>query len=167
MQKNKDIPIWLREASAAIIKHMNDDHSDVIIATLYGQHGIFDAEAEMSELETDGYYVVSRSRRYFLNFDDHCSNAKEYKEALIKHLHEYKNYEVSSAWEITQNKLAFKGNMGALRAASSIAVAQADRILCLITDRHSCWSTHQAHLRFRLGFLPLSICLEGYAGRSE
>ena len=97
MQNNEDIPIWLREASAAIIKHMNDDHSDVIVATLYGQHGIFDTEAEMTELETDGYYAVSRSGRYFLNFDDHCASAKEYKEALIKHAHEYKNYEVSSA----------------------------------------------------------------------
>ena len=97
MQNNEDIPIWLREASAAIIKHMNDDHADVIVATLYGQHGIFDTEAEMSELETDGYYVVSRSGRYFLNFDDHCASAKEYKEALIKHAHEYKNYEVPSA----------------------------------------------------------------------
>ena len=65
MQNNEDIPIWLREASAAIIKHMNDDHSDVIVATLYGQHGIFDMEAEMTELETDGYYAVSRSGRYF------------------------------------------------------------------------------------------------------
>ena len=70
MQNNEEIPIWLREASAAIIKHMNDDHSDVIVATLYGQHGIFDTEAEMTELETDVYYAVSRSGRYFLNFDD-------------------------------------------------------------------------------------------------
>ena len=85
------------EASAAIIKHKNDEHSDVIVATLYGQHGIFDKEAKMIELETDGYYVVSKSGWYFLNFDDHCGSAKEYKEALIKHAHEYKNYEVSSA----------------------------------------------------------------------
>ena len=96
MQNNEDIPFWLREASAAIIKHMNKDHSDVIVATLYGQHGIFDTEAKMSELETDGYYVVSRSGRYFLNFDTDCSSAKECKEALIKHADEYKNYEVSS-----------------------------------------------------------------------
>jgi hypothetical protein len=52
MQNNEDIPIWLREASAAIIEHMNDDH---------------------------------------------CASIKEYKEALIKHAHEYKNCEVPSA----------------------------------------------------------------------
>ena len=107
MQNNEDTPTWLIEASAAIIKHMNNDHLDVIIATLYGQHGIFDTEAKMSELETDGYYVVSRSGRYFLNFDDHCSSAIEYKEALIKHAHEYKNYEVSSAWKISRYELEF------------------------------------------------------------
>ena len=90
MQKNEDSPTWLREASTAIIKHMNDDHSDVIVATLYGQHGIFETEAKMIELATDGYYVLAKSRRYFLNFDDHCSSATEYKEALIKHAQEYK-----------------------------------------------------------------------------
>ena len=55
---------------------------------------------------------------------------------------------------------------GALRAASSIVVVQADRILCRMTDRHSCWSSRQAHLRFRSASLPLSIGLEDCAGTS-
>ena len=55
----------------------------------------------------------------------------------------------------------------ALRAASSIAVAQADRILCRMTDRYFYWSTRQAHLQFRLVSPLLSICREGCAGRSE
>ena len=51
MQKNEDIPTWLREASNGIIEHMNDDNSDVIVATLNGQYGIFDTEAEMHNWE--------------------------------------------------------------------------------------------------------------------
>ena len=90
MQKNENIPTWSTEASIGIIEHMNDDHADVIVAALYGQHGILDREAKMHKLETAGYYVVSNSRAYFLNFDDHCNSAEEYKQALIRHAREYK-----------------------------------------------------------------------------
>ena len=37
---------------------MNGNHSDVRVATFYGQHGVFDTEANINDLETDGYYVV-------------------------------------------------------------------------------------------------------------
>ena len=95
MQKNENIPTWLTEASIGIIEHMNDDHADVIVATLYGQHGILDREAKMHKLETGGYYVVSNSRTYFLNFDDHCNSAEEYKQALIRHAREYKKQDLT------------------------------------------------------------------------
>ena len=58
MKKNEDIPTWSREASNGIIEHTNDDNSDVKAATFYGQHGLVDMEANMHDLETDGYYVV-------------------------------------------------------------------------------------------------------------
>ena len=54
---------------------MHDDHSEVRLATFYRPHGIYDTEANMNELETDGYYVIW-AERYFLNFDNHCSSAK-------------------------------------------------------------------------------------------
>ena len=37
---------------------MHNDHSEVRVATFYGPHGIYDTEANMNDLETDGYYVV-------------------------------------------------------------------------------------------------------------
>ena len=102
MQKNENIPTWLTEASIGIIEHMNDDHTDVIVATLYGQHGILDREAKMHKLETGGYYVVSSSRTYFLNFDNCCNSAEEYKHALIKHAREYKKLNLLKSWKSTE-----------------------------------------------------------------
>ena len=35
-----------------------NDYSEVRVATFYRPHGIYDTEANMNDLETDGYYVV-------------------------------------------------------------------------------------------------------------
>ena len=58
MQKNEDIQTWFREASNSTNEQMPNDHLDVKVATFYRQHGIYDTEANMNDLETDGYYVV-------------------------------------------------------------------------------------------------------------
>ena len=58
MQKKEDIPTRFREVSSSTIEHMHNDHSEVRMATFYGPHGIYDTEANMNDLETDGYYVV-------------------------------------------------------------------------------------------------------------
>ena len=58
MQEKEDIPTWLREASDSTIEHTPNDHSEVRVATFIRPHGIYDIEANMNDLETDGYYVV-------------------------------------------------------------------------------------------------------------
>ena len=58
MEEKQNIPTRLREVSNSTIEHMNDDQSEVRVATFYGPHGIYDTEANMHDLETDGYYVV-------------------------------------------------------------------------------------------------------------
>ena len=58
MQKKEDIPTWFRETSNNTIEHMQDGQSEVKVATFFRPHGIFDTEANMNDLETDGYYVV-------------------------------------------------------------------------------------------------------------
>ena len=58
MQKKEDIPTWFRETSNSTIEHMHNDRSEVRVATFYRPHGIYDTEANMNDLETDGYYVV-------------------------------------------------------------------------------------------------------------
>ena len=46
------------ENSNSTIEHMQDGQSEVRVATFYRPHGIYDTEANMNDLETDGYYVV-------------------------------------------------------------------------------------------------------------
>ena len=58
MQKKEDIQTRFREVSSGAIEHMQNDHSEVRVAAFYGPHGIYDTEANMNDLETDGYYVV-------------------------------------------------------------------------------------------------------------
>ena len=59
MQKKEDIPTWFRETSNnTTIELTHNDYSEVRVATIYRPHGIYDTEANMNDLETDGYYVV-------------------------------------------------------------------------------------------------------------
>ena len=58
MQKKKIFQLWFRAASNSTIKHTHNDYSEVRVATFYRPHGIYDTEANMNDLETDGYYVV-------------------------------------------------------------------------------------------------------------
>ena len=58
MQKKDEFPTRLREVSKSNIEQMHNDYSEVRVATFYGPHGIYDTEANMNNLETDGYYVV-------------------------------------------------------------------------------------------------------------
>ena len=46
------------KTSNSTIDHMHNDQSEVRVATFYRPHGIYDTEANMNDLETDGYYVV-------------------------------------------------------------------------------------------------------------
>ena len=59
MQKKEDIPTWFRETSNnTTIELTHNDYSEVRVATFYRPHGIYDTEANMNDLETDGYNVV-------------------------------------------------------------------------------------------------------------
>tara|TARA_B100000963_G_C22133036_1_gene454132 strand:+ start:92 stop:373 length:282 start_codon:yes stop_codon:yes gene_type:complete len=89
-----NLPEWLLKASDRIIEHMNDDHSNSIVSTLNAQHGIKDANAKMEKLEVDGYFALSKSKLYFLKFENVCNSAEEYKTELIKHAKKYRNYEL-------------------------------------------------------------------------
>ena len=93
MKKN-DLPEWLSKASYRIIEHMNDDHSNSIVSTLNAQHGIKDINAKMEKLEVNGYFASSNGKLYFLEFENVCNSAEEYKIELIKHAKKYRNYEL-------------------------------------------------------------------------
>ena len=56
--KKEDSQTRFRQVSGSSIEHMHNDHSEVRVATFYGPHGIYDTEANINDLETDGYNVV-------------------------------------------------------------------------------------------------------------
>ena len=93
MKKN-DLPKWLSKSSYRIIEHMNDDHSNLIVSTLNAQHGIKDENAKMENLEVNGYFASSNEKFYFLEFENVCNSAEEYKTELKKHAKKYRNYEI-------------------------------------------------------------------------
>ena len=86
-------PKWSSNESS-IIQHMNEDHSNNIASALNAQHDIRDKEAIMLSLSIDGYYIKSNEEIYFISFEEICSNAKEYKDMLVKQANDYRAYEL-------------------------------------------------------------------------
>jgi hypothetical protein len=48
----------------------------------------------MLSLSIDGYYIKSNEEIYFISFEEICSNAKEYKDMLVKQANDYRAYEL-------------------------------------------------------------------------
>ena len=48
----------------------------------------------MEELQVNGYFVLSNQNLYFLEFEQVCNSAEEYKTELIKHAKKYRSYEL-------------------------------------------------------------------------
>lgn len=88
-----DKPKWL-EREHSIISHMNDDHSNSIISTLNAQLSIKDSKAKMVAINTDGYYVESGNKLFFLRFNKCCTNLKDFKDELVKQAHQNREYEL-------------------------------------------------------------------------
>ena len=88
------VPEWLLKTSDRIIEHMNDDHSNSIVSSLNAQHGIKDINARMEKLEVNGYFASSNQKVYFLEFEQICNSADEYKTELIKYAKKYRSYEL-------------------------------------------------------------------------
>ena len=49
---------------------------------------------KMQKLQVNGYFALSNQKLYFLEFQQVCNSAQEYKAELIKHANKYKSYEI-------------------------------------------------------------------------
>tara|TARA_B100000927_G_C16125787_1_gene333121 strand:- start:40 stop:330 length:291 start_codon:yes stop_codon:yes gene_type:complete len=85
---------WLEKFSDGIISHMNEDHANSIVSSLNAIYKIEDQKAKMHKLELDGYYILSRNKKYFIKFNKVCENMKDYKEELIKLAKKYRKFEL-------------------------------------------------------------------------
>ncbi|MDG0968719.1 MAG: DUF2470 domain-containing protein [Porticoccaceae bacterium] len=86
-------PSWGKNESA-MVEHMNQDHCNVIGSALNAKFGISDPDAEMIAICTDGYYIKSKTKRYFIGFDQPCYSQETVRSALVKQAHAYRSYEL-------------------------------------------------------------------------
>ena len=74
----------------------NFTESKNIISSLHAQHEIKDENAKMVLLTIDGYYILSESVVYFIQFPEICNTMLEFKDALVKLANEHKDFELKS-----------------------------------------------------------------------
>ncbi len=86
-------PKWLKQEHS-MIEHMNEDHSNSIVSTLNAKLGIKDKHARMLRLTMDGYYVSSKNKIYFLDFNLPSFTAKQYRDKLVEQAKEYRDFEL-------------------------------------------------------------------------
>ena len=86
-------PKWLKQEKS-MIEHMNEDHSNSIVSTLNAKLGIKDKHAKMLRLTMDGYYVSSKNKIYFLDFNLPCFTVKQYRDKLVEQAKEYRYFEL-------------------------------------------------------------------------
>ena len=76
-------PKWLKQEKS-MIEHMNEDHSNSIVSTLNAKLRIKDKHAKILRLTMDGYYVSSKNKIYFLDFNLPCFTVKQYRDKLVE-----------------------------------------------------------------------------------
>ena len=84
-----DNPDWSNE-EISIVSHVNNDHKDVIIATLKGVHNIYDKNVEVLSLSIDGYYLKTNNEILYIPFDYPCNNTKQVRDEFINHAKKFK-----------------------------------------------------------------------------
>ena len=82
-------PDW-SEDEDSIVNHVNNDHKDVVIATLKGVHDIYDKNVEVLSLSIDGYYLKTNNEIFYIPFDYPCENSKQVRDEFINHAKKFK-----------------------------------------------------------------------------
>ena len=84
-----DNPDWSKDEDS-IVSHVNNDHKDVIIATLKGLYNIYDKNVEVLSLSIDGYYLKTNNEIFYIPFDYPCENSKQVRDEFINHAKKFK-----------------------------------------------------------------------------
>ena len=82
-------PDW-SEDEDSIVNHVNNDHKDVVIATLKGVHDIYDKNVEVLSLSIDGYFLKTKNKILFIPFDNPCISSKQVRDEFINHAKKFK-----------------------------------------------------------------------------
>ena len=82
-------PDW-SEDEDSIVSHVNNDHKDVVIATLKGVHDIYDKNVEVLSLSIDGYFLKTKNKILFIPFNNPCISSKQVRDEFINHAKKFK-----------------------------------------------------------------------------
>lgn len=74
---------WSFAESQGMVAHMNEDHQDAMALMLKHHHGISDDKVVMTDIVTDGCYLYSNDRNYFVPFASACVAKADARKQLV------------------------------------------------------------------------------------
>lgn len=81
---NRPVSPWDHTSEKAMIAHMNEDHQDAMALILEQHFSIKDDKVIMSGVVTDGFYMYSGEKNYFVAFEQICQSSKDVRIELVK-----------------------------------------------------------------------------------
>lgn len=79
---------WSKAEADGMVKHMNEDHQDAMTLILEKHAGIRDDNVIMTDIVSDGCYLYSGKRNYFVPFDVSCVEKSDARKQLVKLTHQ-------------------------------------------------------------------------------
>jgi hypothetical protein len=84
---NSDPAPWNKQEADGMITHMNDDHQDAMALILQHYCGVNDEQVIMSGIVSDGCYLHSQARNYFIPFAEACIKKSDARKQLVDLTH--------------------------------------------------------------------------------
>lgn len=75
---------WDFDAEKHMIEHMNEDHQDAMALILAQHHNIHDETPTMTGVVTDGFYMRSKDKNYFVPFENACTEQGSVRMELVR-----------------------------------------------------------------------------------
>ena len=75
-----------------LVEYMNKNIKALVSATFRAQHGLISNSIEVKSVETDGYYIMSDGKSYFLTFSKPCKTIHDFRNELLIHVRNYRKF---------------------------------------------------------------------------
>ena len=75
-----------------LVEYMNKNIKALVSATFRAQHGLISNSIEVKSVETDGYYIISDGKSYFITFSKPCETIHDFKNELLVHVRNYRKF---------------------------------------------------------------------------
>ena len=75
---------WDFATESRMISHMNEDHVDAMSLILAQHHNINDHQPQMTGIQSQGFYMRSGQRNYYVAFEKVCQSGADVRTELVK-----------------------------------------------------------------------------------